>query len=92
MAAREGQSLPRPETPGDAHPIEHWIMRAYSDLSTCRPIGMGVGPIPWTAVDTYCERKGLVGDARLVFEVCIRALDHHELAEYAAQMKGGARG
>lgn len=27
--------------------------QAFWDLTTCRQIGMGVGPIPWTSVQEY---------------------------------------
>lgn len=30
-------------------------IRAWNDLSTCRPIGMTTGPIPWTAIASWCE-------------------------------------
>ena len=26
---------------------------AFLDLSTCRPTGMGMGPIPWSAIRDY---------------------------------------
>lgn len=89
MARRDGGSVAEPTAPEPTphEHIEHWIMRAFADLATCRPIGMGIGPIPWTAIDAWCERHGIRGDAREVFESCVRALDRADLAEIAAEMK-----
>lgn len=28
---------------------------AYLDLMTCRTLGMGLGPIPWTAINQYAK-------------------------------------
>ena len=67
-------------------------MRAFVQLRTCRPIGMGVGPIPWTAVDAYCERHGIRGELRFVFEHCVAALDRADLAQIAAELKEAPRG
>lgn len=32
-----------------------WIVKAWGELGTCRQIGMAVGPIPWTAIEKWCE-------------------------------------
>jgi len=34
---------------------------AFSALNTCRVSAMGIGPIPWTAINDYATRYGLVG-------------------------------
>lgn len=36
-----------------------WIFEAFTDLTTCRSIGMSMGPIPWTAVQRYAETEQL---------------------------------
>lgn len=36
-----------------------WLFRAFRELSTCRALGMGVGPIPLSAVHAYIDRYGL---------------------------------
>ncbi len=36
------------------HLTFHWS--AFSDLSTDRQLGMGLGPIPWTAIERYAAR------------------------------------
>ncbi len=33
--------------------------RAYSDLHTCRPVGMAEGRIPWIAANEWARRNGL---------------------------------
>lgn len=37
-------------------------MSAFHRLSTCRQIGMGVGPIPWTAIVQYGSMQELSQD------------------------------
>ena len=34
-----------------------FFYNAFGQLSTCRPVGMGLGSIPWTAIDRYAERN-----------------------------------
>lgn len=48
---------------------------AFIELSTCRDSGMGVGPIPWTAVDQYARRYGFTGDGFGYLLKMVRALD-----------------
>lgn len=52
---------------------------AFANLTTCRPIALGMsfveGPIPWTAINDYCIRMGLVGRQRYAMENHVRALD-----------------
>lgn len=50
-------------------------LAAWGDLSTCRPIGMTVGPIPWTAIVQWCEFHGLDDEASAVLVHVIRTLD-----------------
>lgn len=57
-------------------------MEAWDDLSTCRPIGMVVGRIPWTAIDTWTQRqRDLDDDARAIIARAIRYVDDIEFAE-----------
>lgn len=37
---------------------------AFQELNSCRALGMTIGPIPWTAVKTYCDEHGIVSDLR----------------------------
>lgn len=36
-----------------------WLLRAFRELSTERAIGMGIGPIPFRALEWYCDRYAL---------------------------------
>jgi len=39
------------------------VFEAFEKLSTCRQIVMGaIGPIPWSAIDQYAQRMGVVDD------------------------------
>ena len=38
---------------------EDFYLSAYSDLSTCRQVGMGQGPIPWDKIVQYGLFYGL---------------------------------
>lgn len=48
---------------------------AFQDLSSCRAIGMSLGPIPWTALDQFCERYEIDGDQREDFFYHVSTLD-----------------
>jgi hypothetical protein len=51
------------------------MVSAYVALSTCRPGGMGVMPIPITAIWAWCDRKGYTDDVADHFERVIRTVD-----------------
>ena len=64
-AAKEmGTPLPRSiaECPVLEDSYQHNILAAFWKLSTCRGMGMGVGPIPWEAIDRWAERHGCTDD------------------------------
>lgn len=63
---------------------------AFIELSTCRDHGMGVGPIPWTAVDRYAERHGFRGDGFFYLLKMVRALDDAFLKHQRQKGKEGA--
>lgn len=44
---------------------------AFLELTSCRTIGFGVGPIPWLAIIKYCEIHEVEGDQRddLIYHV-----------------------
>jgi hypothetical protein len=66
---------------------------AFLDLSTCRQLGMEVGPIPWTAIHDYADRKYLSSDEREELEYVIRYVDtvylmsDEDLAKRADRLK-----
>ncbi|ODT50260.1 hypothetical protein [Devosia sp. 63-57] len=49
---------------------------AWWEVHTDRPMGMGVGPVPFTALDAYAARFGVTGtDDFEAFRFLIRSLD-----------------
>ena len=60
-------------------------LTAWRDLSSCRSIGMVLGPIPWTAIAEWCRWHALEPDvARVVIDV-IRRLDNEYLERAASK-------
>lgn len=49
---------------------------AFNELTTCRSIGMGVGPIPWTVIQEFADREGLDGEERACLLYLIRSMDN----------------
>lgn len=35
--------------------------QAFVELNSCRMQGMSEGPIPWTAIEQYCQLKDITG-------------------------------
>lgn len=65
----------------DLAPGLGWYLDAFAELASCRPMAMsGIGPIPWTALDTYARRHGIAGEAFETFALLIAALDTAWLA------------
>jgi hypothetical protein len=52
-----------------------FYMAAFWDLSTCRPMGMTVGPIPWDKIQAYAEFADLNRELAQVFGIVIRRMD-----------------
>lgn len=62
-----------------------WYWDAYSDLTTCRHVGMAEGAIPWTAIQHYAEAHRLgVEDTWMLHQV-IRSVDSGQLNEKAEE-------
>lgn len=87
MAA--GQPLPRDwdPNPPEIEPDGAWILRAFWDLSSERPIGFSLGPIPWSSVVRYGARAGLDREASDVLWAHVRALDSAYLAWHAREQE-----
>lgn len=49
---------------------------AFNELTTCRAVGMGAGPIPWTAIQEYADRQELDGEDRACLLYLVRAMDN----------------
>lgn len=54
--------------------LEHYLT-AFNALSGDRQIGMGRGPIPWSAIDRYARRHGYEKEAFELLERLVRAQD-----------------
>ena len=72
--AAAGHSVPaldaRPSLTG-----YEWLYEAFVMLTTCRSMGMGAGPIPWTAIDRYADAEGLGEDDRYLLTAVILHMD-----------------
>ena len=65
------------------------LVRAYAELSTCRPVGMGPAPIPITVMWQWCDRRG-VRDPAVVDHFCLvlRLVDAAILRKVEARTPG----
>jgi hypothetical protein len=59
----------------DLWPGLELYFQAWIDLDSCRSIGLGVGPIPWTAIEAYSISMDLDSDKRARMHRLVRALD-----------------
>ena len=49
---------------------------AFWALDSCRSLGFGAsGRIPWTAINTWCNRHGIIGEQRVDMEHHVDKLD-----------------
>lgn len=55
------------------HLIFEWS--AFRSLSTDRPIGLAMGPIPWSSIDRFADRYAIDGDEFDRFAALIQAMD-----------------
>jgi len=60
---------------------------AFNALSTCRQIGMGIGPIPWTAVRQYAEDLGMEGISRDRLFTLVSEMDSVYIEHVTKDMK-----
>lgn len=56
-----------------------FYVEAYQELGTCRDIGMGLGPIPFTAIIDYARVYDITGEEFLDFHYIIRKMDRAQL-------------
>jgi len=59
----------------------------FLDLTSCRNIGMGLGPIPLLAILEYCLIKGIEGEQQEDFLWFIQRLDSKYLEWSATRAK-----
>lgn len=48
---------------------------AFQDLMASRSTGMGMGPIWWSTIQTYCEAKGFDEDQTFAAHQHLKAMD-----------------
>lgn len=79
IQARLAKGLPEPEWVQE-EPIEQrgddFYLTAFYQLSSDRQFGGNApGPIPWSSIVQYADRRGLDPDVSIAFEHIIRAID-----------------
>lgn len=74
--------MPLPETIQNAPELvvgQQLYYTGFIDLTSCRAVGMGVGPIPALSIFEYCLLKEIEGDQRQDFVDIIQRLDQKYL-------------
>lgn len=59
----------------EPYPGDEFYLKAFYDLSSCRDIGMSLGPIPWRDILTYAIYSKLDDDLIEPFIQIIREMD-----------------
>ena len=88
QCAREG--LPLPDAIKNAPSLWPGLSLfyiAFMDLTTCRAMGNIEGPIPWLAVNAYCDAKGIRGDQRADMLYHVGSLDRTYMKYREAQIE-----
>ena len=62
--------------------------KAFQDLSSDRDIGMGVGPIPWSAMHSWGARNRIRGDDFERLVMVLRGLDNIYMEKQGKKTKG----
>ncbi|MFN2199972.1 MAG: hypothetical protein ACK2UO_02140 [Caldilineaceae bacterium] len=68
-----------------------WLWEAYQALSTCRAIGMSVGPIPWSAVQLYADAHRLSEEEAWLLHRVVRHMDEVYLDHVHSKAKAKAK-
>lgn len=71
----------------DVDPATSIGLRAWNAASSCRQIGFGIGPIPQTAIDDWCDRHLRDPIAADFLDGALRYVDN-VILERASQPKG----
>lgn len=56
---------------------------AFWDLATCRPVGLGAGAIPWTAIRDYAIAFAFDEEQTEILFHCVRLMDNAYLDFYS---------
>lgn len=89
MCVRQG--LPLPDAIKNAPQLFLGLelyFQGFLELNDERQIGMAAGPIPWRALQQYCEVYDIVGDQKEDFFFHIKSLDAEFLRWQGEQSKG----
>jgi len=87
-AEEKGRPLPDWYTDAPAYlPGDQWFLTAFWKLSTCRAVGMTLGPIPVTAIWEFSARHGLDSDMSSTLEEVLARLDRTFLAHISPREK-----
>lgn len=85
-----------PKAIDDRPPLKRYLLPiwdAFHALAGDRHIGMGVGPIPFSAIDRYATRFGIAGrDEFARFHALISAMDVAHQQHMAAKVKDATGG
>jgi hypothetical protein len=71
-------------------PGNEWIYDAFMTLDSCRTLGMSAGPIPWVAVDRYCQVKGYDAEESDILWAVLHRADTEFRAEATKQAERGS--
>lgn len=63
--------------------------QAFLDLNSCRQVGMGEGPIPWTAIAYYCRFFEMDEETTDDVMYMVRGLDNEYLKIKAENKPNG---
>jgi hypothetical protein len=86
------QELPEKwKHPDNPAPELVWVWDAFMELTTCRSIGMALGPIPFLAIKDYALHFGITGLRFELFNKLIRAMDRVLLDDSAQKEKKAAK-
>lgn len=80
--------LPLPDRIQNAPELELGLMLylvAFWDLDSCRPLGYGEGPIPWTTIEQYAQLNGIEGEQCEMLHYHVRQLDNTYLKHRASK-------
>ena len=90
-AAKES-GRPLPKSLRDVQPVQahqKLYLLAFQDCTTCRQVGMGLGPIPWTAVREWCTAARLSEIESDEVWFVVTRIDEAFLKHSAEQMSSG---
>lgn len=75
-AIAKGRPLPEwAHNVPDITEADVFYLKAFYDLTSCREVGMGLGPIPWRDIYTYAIYAGFENDLYDHFIQVIREMD-----------------